>query len=643
MNDALIGTKLGEYSILSLLGEGGMARVYKGYDERLDRYAAIKVIQPNQLATEDDEEYRERFLREARAIAKLHHPRVVSVYQFGELDNLYYMAMNFVEGRDLRQILKETNKQKKTLSHEQILRITRDIAEALDYSHQQGVIHRDVKPSNIMVTVTGGHSVLTDFGLALSAQEGTIGNTFGSVHYIAPEQAVSSAQAVPQSDLYSLSVVLYEMLTGRVPFDDVSAMSVALKHISDPPPPASIINPTITPQIEDLLNKALDKDPMRRFPTGRALIHALEGAFAVSDEEDTHDVVLRETSLSKLAIPTADRERLSPAVPPSDSWDAIDEPTKNESSRPIMLTALESKTDLGLSTKSRKLPIVSNEKPERRTSVVWLLVIAVLVLGAAAFAVLNMGFLDGDDDGVGVALLDDETAAPTTEAMTGNETTPTQTEPVPATATQPQTTQTGGVQSSATNTTVPTSTTTATATDEQQPPTPTIPPTATNPPTALPNTDGEDAGIGIIDPSQYGINATVLNEPALLLYYTPEQIVIYNRSASSILQIDVRRISFDNVRTDSRFTPEQWTFNASRWRMRPQLDCFQIIDSDLPLAEKPDFCTFLQAFERQRDKFWVSNTRDVTFSVLWDGVQVANCPVVSTNVDDEVLCFVELP
>src|SRR5690606_26556901 len=128
-----------------------------------------------------------------------------------------------------------------------------EIANALDYAHQQGVIHRDIKPSNIMMTTTG--AVLTDFGLALTTTEGTKGDTFGSAHYIAPEQAISSARAVPQSDLYSLGVVLYEAFTGQVPFDDPSVMSVALKHLNEPPPSPSLYNPELPKSIERVLLK----------------------------------------------------------------------------------------------------------------------------------------------------------------------------------------------------------------------------------------------------------------------------------------------------------------------------------------------------------------------------------------------------
>ena len=284
-SDPHIGKRLGDYLIEGVLGTGGMARVYRGYDDNLDRYAAVKVIEPQLIASAEEDEYRERFLREARAIARLNHPAIVGVYQFNQVSNLYYIAMEYVDGRNLRDILKGYLQQSQLVPTEQLIGVLRDIGNALDYAHSQDIIHRDVKPSNIIVK-QDGHAVLTDFGLALNAMEGTIGNTFGSVHYIAPEQAISSAQAVPQSDQYSLAIVAYELLTGRVPFDDASAMSVALKHISDPPPPPTDINPNIPVEVEQVILKALDKDTNRRYATAREFVAALEDAFSVVDNQD---------------------------------------------------------------------------------------------------------------------------------------------------------------------------------------------------------------------------------------------------------------------------------------------------------------------------------------------------------------------
>ena len=268
VTDPLIGKQLGDYKIVDILGRGGMAHVYRGYDQKLQRYAAVKVIDANLLSKENEGEYRERFQREARAVAHLSHPNIVGIFQFGEVGPLYYMAMAFIEGRDLGQILKEYVAKNELLPPKQVVKIIHDIAGALDNAHAAGVIHRDIKPSNIMVT-PDNRAILTDFGLALSVPEGTMGNTFGSAHYIAPEQAISSANAVPQSDLYSLGVVLYQMLTGKVPFDDPSAMSVALKHLSEPPIPPRQLNPKLSPAVEKVVLKIARKRAEQALPERR--------------------------------------------------------------------------------------------------------------------------------------------------------------------------------------------------------------------------------------------------------------------------------------------------------------------------------------------------------------------------------------
>lgn len=277
--DPLIGKQLGDYTIVGLLGRGGMSRVYRGYDENLQRYAAVKVISSD-FATTSEEEYTRRFQSEARAIAHLRHPNIVGIYQFGRSEGIYYMAQVFLEGKDLRVVLKGYAERGERMPSGEMLRIVGDIAAALDYAHAQGVIHRDIKPSNIMLERHTGRAILMDFGLALSVQEGTTGETFGSAHYIAPEQALSSAQAVPQSDLYSLGIVIYEILAGQVPFDDPSAMSVALKHLNVAPPPPSVYNPNIPQAVEDVVLQTLDKDPQQRYPSGKALVAALTAACA---------------------------------------------------------------------------------------------------------------------------------------------------------------------------------------------------------------------------------------------------------------------------------------------------------------------------------------------------------------------------
>ncbi|MBX3081212.1 MAG: serine/threonine protein kinase [Anaerolineae bacterium] len=321
MSDPIIGRQLGDYVIQELLGRGGMARVYRGYDARLQRFAAVKVI-ASDFSTADQAEYTERFRKEARSIARLHHPNIVGVYQFGEQNDLYYMAMVFIEGQDLRQIIREVTSRAQVIPTDQALNIVKGISAALDYAHTRGVIHRDVKPSNIMLDAEN-HPVLTDFGLALNTSDGTLGDTFGSAHYIAPEQAISSARAVPQSDLYSLGVCIYEMLTGYVPFDDPSAMTVAMKHLNEVPPSPRQFNPNITAAVERVILRSLEKDPSRRYESGAEFAQAFESALTWHPDDDLQKLLnasqesksdVFKSGLKQLRTPT--KPNLTPIKPP---------------------------------------------------------------------------------------------------------------------------------------------------------------------------------------------------------------------------------------------------------------------------------------------------------------------------------------
>lgn len=272
--DPLIGHELANFRIDQVLGRGGMAQVYYGWDIKLERPVAIKVIDARYR---DDPAYAQRFVREAQAISTWRHENIVQIYYADDQDGLYYFAMEYIEGMDLGSLLQHYAAQGQRLSYPEMLRIGWAIADALDYAHQRGIVHRDVKPSNVMVA-SSGRIVLTDFGLAMDVAQGSLGEVVGSPHYIAPEQARRSSDAVPQSDIYSLGVILYRMLTGRVPFDDPSPASLALQHLTMPPPPPRSVNPQINPETEAVLLKALSKSPSERFQSGRRLMKALERA-----------------------------------------------------------------------------------------------------------------------------------------------------------------------------------------------------------------------------------------------------------------------------------------------------------------------------------------------------------------------------
>ncbi len=275
--DPLIGRQLGDYRLTSILATGGMARIYKGTDYKLQRQAAVKVLAQEQL--EGDRTLAKRFQREARAVAALEHDHIITIYQYGEQDGLYFLAMKLVKGKDLAQELRRLKRAGQRMDVERALRILGQVASALDFAHAAGVIHRDIKPSNILLDESD-KAILTDFGLVLrTSAETTMGTAFGTPRYIAPEQAISSNKAVPQSDVYALSVILYEILTGETPFNGESPMEIALSQINDPPPPPRSLNPDIPEAVERELLKGLAKEPEARHPSATALIQAVRAAY----------------------------------------------------------------------------------------------------------------------------------------------------------------------------------------------------------------------------------------------------------------------------------------------------------------------------------------------------------------------------
>lgn len=278
----LEGKTLGKYRLLEALGRGGMAQVYRGYHPQLDRFVAVKVLRSD-LA--EQEEFLERFRREARAVSALRHPNIVQVYDFDVQDDCYYMVMELLEGDTLRARLNAYRVQKMRMPLAETRRILEDVLNGLDYAHSEGIIHRDLKPANIMLT-RKGQAVLTDFGIAQimgSAQLTVSGALMGTLHYMAPEQGLT-AQCDARSDIYSLGIVLYEMLTGYPPFDADTPLAILMKHLNDPLPLPSHLDPGLPPFFEQVVLKALAKVPGDRFQSAAQMKEALGAGKALSDE-----------------------------------------------------------------------------------------------------------------------------------------------------------------------------------------------------------------------------------------------------------------------------------------------------------------------------------------------------------------------
>jgi beta-lactam-binding protein with PASTA domain/tRNA A-37 threonylcarbamoyl transferase component Bud32 len=261
----------GRYRVLNRLGSGGMADVYCAQDLQLGRKVALKILY-RRFA--EDGEFVERFRREASSAAGLQHQHVVAVYDRGEYDGTYYIAMEYLEGRSLKTIVQ----QEAPLDPDRAIDLIIQVLRAARFAHRRGIIHRDLKPHNVIVDADGRAKV-TDFGIARAGASDMTqtGSIMGTAQYLSPEQAQGHAVSAA-SDIYSIGIMLYELLTGRVPFEGESAVTIALKQVNERPAPPSAYNAAVTPELEEAVMRALEKDPARRYPDADAFIAALQAA-----------------------------------------------------------------------------------------------------------------------------------------------------------------------------------------------------------------------------------------------------------------------------------------------------------------------------------------------------------------------------
>ncbi len=396
---SLIGQTIGKYQVVENLGRGGMAEVYKAYQETLDRYVAIKVMH-SFLA--DEKGFLGRFQREARAMAALNHPNIVGVYDFDVFEGMYYIVMEFVSGGTLKDRIENLAGEGESLPLGAATRVVLEVADALAYAHARGMVHRDIKPGNIMLT-EDGRAVLTDFGIAkiLSGPTFTAtGAMVGTPAYMSPEQGLGKP-GDERSDLYALGVLYYQMATGRLPYDADTPLAVILKHVNEPIPTPTDLNDDIPDAIQGAITKAMAKEPEERYQSANELIKELQEAAATSDLDLASAVLISTVERSTpppLPSGVVEATRMGPAAATvmGSSPGAADATRLAPAQDPVM-------TEVAAPAPPAAVAPPAEEKSSRRGVILIGLFLLIAAIAAGAFFLL--GGLGGDEEPTPLAVV----------------------------------------------------------------------------------------------------------------------------------------------------------------------------------------------------------------------------------------------
>ena len=383
---SLIGQSIGKYKIVESLGRGGMAEVYRAYQSNLDRDVAIKIMH-SFLA--DEENFLTRFQREAKSMASLNHNNIVGVYDFDVQDGIYYIVMEYVSGGTLKERLESLARSNEKMPLSESVRLVLEVADALAYAHSRSMVHRDIKPGNIMVDEEG-HAVLTDFGIAkiLSGPSFTAtGAMIGTPAYMSPEQGLGQA-GDERSDLYALGVLFYQMSTGQLPYDADTPLAVILKHVNEPIPEPQVRNEELPAELSAVIVKAMAKDPAKRYQSAAEFAMALQNAAATLDLDIGVGI-----SLSYLS------DRTTP--PPSQVGETVVKPAA--AATVLAAAPAAAKTQLASSSAVGATEIVPPvtappEEEEKRSPVLWLILGAILLLVLISGAVGGFLIIGGGSD-----------------------------------------------------------------------------------------------------------------------------------------------------------------------------------------------------------------------------------------------------